>query len=51
MTVRALCLRVRGGVCCDGTDLPALAWIEMGCNTCQFKEDDTSELVMRSDSR
>lgn len=49
MTVRALCLRVRGGVCCDGTDLPELESVSMGFDAFRFKkEDDASEFVLKS---
>lgn len=45
-----LCLTVIADGKSDDTDLPELKSIELGYESCAFKEDDEStELVMRSD--
>ena len=45
-----MCLTVIADGKSDDTDLPELKSIELGYESCVFKEDDEStELVMRSD--
>ena len=45
-----LCLTVTADGKSDDTDLPELRSIELGYESCMFKEDgESTELVMRSD--